>query len=95
LFLINLTYIAPLEEVDRFIDAHCDMLDDLYRKKAIVFSGRKNPRTGGVMLLNVATRAAAEELIHADPFYQAKVAQYDIIDFTPTQYDPAFAVFTT
>jgi uncharacterized protein YciI len=77
--------------VEKYIAEHVDYLDQYYEKKQIIFSGRKNPRTGGVVLVNSTDRAFAEEFIKGDPFYIHEVAKYEIIEFLPTKYDPRLA----
>jgi uncharacterized protein YciI len=47
-------------------------------------SGRKVPRTGGVILARGASREEIETIINLDPFYRHHVAEYEIIEFSPT-----------
>lgn len=93
MFIVLLKYIRPLEEVDAFLAAHVRFLDDQYEQGKFIFSGRRNPRIGGVILVNVNSEKELEDIVGKDPFYINKVAEYEIIEFTPTKFDPKFNIF--
>lgn len=50
-------------------------------------SGRKEPRTGGVVLAR-GDRDAVERAIDSDPFKIHGLAEYAITEFTPTMTAP-------
>lgn len=79
MFILSLTYIAPLEDADRHMDAHMAWLREGYDGNFFLASGRKIPRTGGVILAR-GERATIEELCAADPFVIHKIAEYEIIE---------------
>jgi uncharacterized protein YciI len=85
MFLILLNYIRPLSAIDHFMDAHRAFLDKYYQSGNFIFSGRKNPRSGGVILCRAENRRTVEKIISEDPFEQNNLAMYDIIEFQPTQ----------
>ena len=93
MFIVLLKYIKPIEEVDTFLPAHVDFLEEQYKQSKFIFSGRRNPRIGGVILVNVNSTQELEEIVGKDPFYIYKVAEYEIIEFTPTKFDPKFNCF--
>ena len=93
MFIIILTYVKPLADVDRLIEKHVEFLDEQYAKKTFIASGRKVPRTGGVIIANASTREGIEQTIQKDPFHIAGVASYEVIEFVPTKYSPAFKAF--
>jgi uncharacterized protein YciI len=84
-----------LEEIEALLSAHVQFLDEQYEQKKFIFSGRRNPRIGGVICADVRTEDELNTILKKDPFYQQKVADYEIIEFTPTKYDPRFSVFLT
>jgi hypothetical protein len=49
------------------------------------------PRTGGLIVARVKTREEVDQLIHADPFYQEKIAEYEVIEFQPKSFHPSLA----
>jgi len=85
MFLIELTYKKDLKEVDRFINEHSDFLDRKYSEGLLIFSGRKNPREGGLILANFATRDMVDAMIAQDPFHREQIADYRVVEFTPTK----------
>lgn len=85
MFLFDLTYVKPLEEVERLLPAHIRYLDAWYARGKFLCSGRKNPRTGGVILCACASREEAEQIRDEDPFYQEGAAQYTLTEFLPTK----------
>jgi len=88
MFIINLTYIVPLEELDEHMAAHVKYLHKYYKKNIFVASGRKVPRTGGVILALADSKAAVEKIIKEDPFYKHELAEFEITEFLTSQYHP-------
>ncbi|BFM13099.1 YciI family protein [Simiduia litorea] len=91
MFIISLTYIKPLEVVDQFISAHSEYLNEQYRLGHFQLSGRKEPRTGGVIIATVESRGVLENILAQDPFYREKVASYDVTEFVPSRSSEALA----
>ena len=88
MFVILLTYTQPLAEVDKLIPAHREFLQRMYETGRFLLSGRKEPRTGGVILASAASMEALKRLLADDPFSVHGVADYQIIEFTPTMSAP-------
>lgn len=86
MFIFNLTYVKPISEVERFAQAHMDYLAANYEKGYFLCSGRKNPRTGGVILCTFDSREDAERVQHEDPFHIEGIAECEIIEFAPTKF---------
>ena len=84
MFIVSLTYTAPIEEIDRLLKAHAEYLKDEYALGSFIASGRKVPRTGGIILSNLADRAELETVLANDPFHKAGVAEYEITEFAPS-----------
>jgi len=82
MYIINLSYHRPVEEVDAHLEAHVDWLKKYYKQEVFVASGRKKPRTGGVIFAKGIERARLDSILSEDPFNA--VAHYDVIEFTPT-----------
>ncbi|CAG37214.1 YciI family protein [Desulfotalea psychrophila] len=83
MFIISLTYKVELEEVDKHLDAHIAYLKDAYANGNFIASGRKVPRTGGIIFSKVKNRDQLETILKKDPFNQAGIAKYDITEFIP------------
>ena len=86
IFVINIDYIKPLEEVEKYITKHREFLTQGYKDGVFVMSGGKNPRTGGIIIGRFASKDDALTYAHKDPFFIEKVAEYDVIEFAPTKY---------
>ena len=41
MFIVNLTYIKPLDEVEKFLEKHIDFLNQYYTEGHFIASGRK------------------------------------------------------
>jgi len=85
MFVVSLTYKAELTDVDKLIEAHVAYLDEQYAKGHFLASGRKVPRTGGVILAKVSSREALDKILEQDPFFKADVADYEVTEFVPTK----------
>lgn len=90
LYLILVHYVRPLDEVDRHMDAHLRFLRAHYDAGDFLLSGRREPRTGGVILARAESSDAVERWLAEDPFHQAGVAAYDVIGWTPTMAAPGW-----
>ena len=93
MFIIALTYTAPLEQVEQHLAAHRQFLDKHYQSGAFLFSGRKEPRTGGVIVMQADSREQVAQIIAEDPFHQAGLAQYSITEFLPTKTAESLAQY--
>ena len=95
MFIVLLKYIQPLESINEVLPAHIEFLKKCYKESKFIVSGPRHPRTGGVILANTNSQEELWDLLKQDPFYVHKVAEYEIIEFTPTKYDKEFACFVS
>jgi uncharacterized protein YciI len=93
MFIIDLTYIVPLEELDEHMADHVKYLRKYYKKDVFVASGRKVPRTGGIILAMADSKKAVEKIIKEDPFYKHELAEFTITQFLTSQYHPELKEF--
>ncbi|PWI42087.1 YciI family protein [Streptomyces sp. ICBB 8177] len=89
MFVVELTYTAPLDRVDALLERHVAWLEEQYAAGVLLASGRKNPRDGGVLLAVAPDRAAIEALVATDPFAVEGVAEYRVLEFAATKTAPA------
>lgn len=92
MFIVTLTYVRPLEELDALMDAHVAWLKTHYASGLFIASGRQVPRKGGVILARSGDRAALEALLAEDPFTRHGAARTDIVEFTPSMTAPGAEV---
>ena len=88
MFIITSEYLYPNEEVDAHLKAHREFLDAQYAKGLFLASGRKVPRTGGVIFSKGSSRAEVEAVMAQDPFVIHGCAKYDIVEFAPVKVAP-------
>lgn len=86
MFIIQLQYKVPLDEVEQYVQAHRDFLDNYYQKGLLVASGPLKPRTGGIIIAAINNRAELEAIFEQDPYRLADVADYQFIEFTPAKH---------
>ena len=86
MFIAILKYKKPLEEVDRFLQAHRDYLAEHYAAGNFISSGPQTPRVGGVIMIKAENRTAVDAIIAKDPFNINDIADYQIVEFTPTMF---------
>lgn len=86
MFIAILTYKKPIEEVDRFLQAHRDYLAEHYAAGDFIASGPQTPRIGGVIMIKADNREAVVSIIVQDPFNINGIADYQIVEFTPTMF---------
>ncbi len=87
IFVIDLQYITPFEQIDPLIEDHRAFLEKYYEQKVFIASGAKVPREGGIILAISDTREKIAALIKEDPFHQSGVAKYSITEFMPSMTD--------
>jgi uncharacterized protein YciI len=95
MFIVTLTYIRPLEELDVLMDAHMTWLRKHYESGLFLASGRQVPRRGGVIFARSGERAALEAVLARDPFVQNGVATTEVIEFVPSMTAPATEILKT
>ncbi len=53
MYIVSLTYHRPIEEVESHLEGHIAWLKHYFQAGSFIASGRKNPRTGGVILVKI------------------------------------------
>lgn len=88
IYVVVLTYIKPLEEVDSHIPAHIEWLKQGYSDGVFLASGRRIPRNGGVILAKADSIETLKARLSQDPFQKFKIANADIIPFDSSMRAP-------
>ena len=83
-YIVILTYIKPLDEIDAAIPAHVEWLKKGYAEGIFLASDRRIPRNSGVILAKCESLASLEERLREDPFQKLKLATVEIIPFEPS-----------
>ena len=85
MFIISLHYVRPMAEIEAHLNAHRQFLDKYYAAGIFLLSGRKEPRSGGIILAKARSLKEVQAIIQEDPFHQAGVAAYEITEFLPSK----------
>jgi uncharacterized protein YciI len=93
MFIINLNYIVPLEKLDVHMTEHVKYLHKYYKQNKFIASGRKVPRTGGIILALAGSLEEVNQIISEDPFYTNKLAEFTVTEFLTSQIHPELKKF--
>jgi uncharacterized protein YciI len=84
-FVLLLTYVKPLGEVDALMPEHMAWLNEHYATGRFLVSGRQIPRTGGVIVARGDDREEMEAIAASDPFVAGGVATSEVVQFRASQ----------
>jgi len=90
LFIIDIEYIKPIEVIEALIKDHMAWLDRGYADGIFLASGRKDPRTGGIIIATGAKREDIEKRASDDPFVVNGAAKTTITRFLPSRFSEGF-----
>ncbi len=83
LFVVLMNYSQPLDAVDRVRPDHIRHLEAWAERGIIRAWARRDPPTGGVLIVAAPDRAALERVLAEDPYVKAGVAKPEIVEFNP------------
>ncbi|WP_337270036.1 YciI family protein [Oryzifoliimicrobium ureilyticus] len=89
MLIISLTYLKSTEEADRFMQGHMEWVKRGYLEKGFIASGRKVPRTGGVILAK-GNKEDIQAYLDIDPFATEGIASYDVVEVDITTVTEGF-----
>ena len=93
MFVVTLTYVASLDEIDRRMKDHVAFLEECFRAGVFVACGRQVPRNGGVILAVGPDRSDIETIMQHDPFIRENLATFEVLEFRTSLHHPALAPF--
>ncbi|MEP6505759.1 MAG: YciI family protein [Betaproteobacteria bacterium] len=92
MFIVTLTYLKPVEEIDALMHDHVEWLKKGYEHGLFIASGRRVPRTGGVILARSGDEQALRDTLARDPFVIHAVARFDLVEFAASMTAPGAEV---
>ncbi|WP_415713261.1 YciI family protein [Maridesulfovibrio sp.] len=92
MYILNINYIKSLESIDSLLEEHIKFLEKYYSEGIFIASGRKIPRSGGIIFVKNITLEKLEKIINEDPFKREGAAEYEIIQFTPTMMAEGYEI---
>ncbi len=84
MYIVMLTYQRPLSEIDALMPRHVSWLKRHYASGLFIASGRRVPRSGGIILARSGDAAALDAVMRDDPFVKEGAARFEVIEFTPS-----------
>ena len=85
MFIVELTYKAPLDRIDQQMRPHVAFLNKYYASGHFLVSGRQVPRTGGIIVAMADSREQVEAIMAEDPFCKHGLAEARVIEFRASQ----------
>ncbi|WP_394823512.1 YciI family protein [Pendulispora albinea] len=85
MFVIELVYKVPLEEIDARMKDHMVFLRKYYASGHFLVSGRKVPRDGGIIVAAGDGKDEIETIMREDPFIAHGLADFRVTEFLPSQ----------
>jgi len=85
-YLINITYVAPLEKVVEITPEHRAYLKTQYDAGILLFSGPRVPRTAGVLFARAEDASVIDRMIAVDPFKTKGIGDYEVIEIAPAMW---------
>ncbi|HCL5637804.1 YciI family protein [Klebsiella sp. T2.Ur] len=84
IYIVVLTYIKPLEEVDSQAQGHIAWLKKGISEGVFLTAGRRIPANGGVIIAKCDSIESLKERLSQDPFQKLHLAKAEIIPFEAT-----------
>lgn len=89
MYVINLTYNKPMNEVNALFDVHIAWVQKYLFKGIFIAAGSKSPRNGGVILVKNISREELDQILIEDPYQQ--VADYSVLNVDVTLVNDNFS----
>jgi uncharacterized protein YciI len=89
MYVVYLNYFRPVDEVEALLEPHVEWLNRYFAAGVFMAAGRKDPRTGGVLLVKDIDRARLDTILAEDPF--VAVAHYEVTKVNVTRTSEEFA----
>ncbi|CQD74103.1 YCII domain-containing protein [Yersinia intermedia] len=85
MFVVSLTYHKPIDVVEALTESHKEWLKKYYTQGVFIASGRKVPRTGGIILAKSIAREELDKILAEDPFNA-------VVDYSVTEFIASMAI---
>lgn len=85
-FVIEITYTAPLEQIQTTTSLHREFLQRGYDQNLLLLSGPQNPRLGGIVLARASSLDEIKAFFKNDPYQQRSLAEYRFVEFAPVKH---------
>ena len=86
MFVVVITYKAPLEVIDKYLIEHREFLTSGYEQNFLLASGPQKPRVGGILISQLKNKEQLNEFLSKDPFMFNNLADYEVLEFDPVKH---------
>jgi uncharacterized protein YciI len=83
LFVVLMHYTRPLADVDAVRAEHVRHLERYADRGLVQAWARRDPPSGGVLIVGAPDRAAIEAIVAEDPYVKTGVAKPEVVEFKP------------
>lgn len=84
MFVVDITYTSPHEEVAAHRPEHVKWLENAFTRGNFVMAGPKTTKDGGILLSSCQDKESLEAELAGDPYRVHGVATYEVVEFEAT-----------
>lgn len=88
MYVVLLTYTAPLAEIDYALPDHVEWIAKQYEHGYLLASGRRADHRGEVLLAKPMSEGKLEATLATDPLLLQHLAHHEIVEFSATRTGP-------
>lgn len=81
MYLVKITYAAPMDEINQHLPAHRDWLVANVAAQRFIVAGPLDDRSGGLILAHCDSRAELDAILAEDAYHKHQVANYEVLAF--------------
>jgi uncharacterized protein YciI len=87
-FIVEATYLVPLEKIREATPRHRAFLQRGYDAGLFLCSGPQDPPVGGFLVARAGSKEDLEAMFAEEPFYAEKLARFTFREFNPVKRQP-------
>ncbi|PRX49024.1 uncharacterized protein YciI [Prauserella shujinwangii] len=85
MYIVLLTYTAPLPEIDYELPDHAEWLARQFEHDYFLASGRRDRHLGEVIITRPMARGKLDAVLATDPLALKHLAHYEVVEFAATK----------
>jgi len=91
MYILFINFTKSLQDIQPVFPAHLEFIDAHIKTGKFILSGGLTGKPSGVVLANINNGDELKALLAEDPCVLEQVAEYEIIEFTPSRYHESLA----
>ena len=91
MYILFINFTKSLQDIQPVFPAHLEFIDAHIKTGKFILSGGLTGKPAGVVLANINNGDELKALLAEDPFVLEQVAEYEVIEFTPSRYHESLA----